>query len=105
VVIGVLFVGIFLAIVATYVWTEYLLGWLDARRRVMVGRGYPFFVIIGANITSFALVWLSAMVLVLVSGGAFYFGATIVCLCAQAVWLGQHLWVYYRDRLRLRYEN
>jgi hypothetical protein len=99
------FVGTFLAVIAAYVWTEYLLGWLDARRRVMVGRGFPFLIIVGANIASFALVWASAMVLVFVSGGEFYFGATMVCLGAQAVWLAQHLWVYYRDHLRLRYEN
>lgn len=104
-VIGVLFVGVFLAVIAAYVWTEYLLNWLDARRRVMVGRGFPFIVIIGANAASFALVWASAMVLVIVSGGGFYFGATMVCLGAQVVWLSQHLWVYYRDHLRLRYEN
>ena len=104
-VVGVLFVGVFLAVIASYVWTEYLLGWLDARRRVMVGRGFPFIVILGANVASFVLIWASAMILVFASGAGFYFGATIVCLGVQAVWLGQHLWVYYRDRLRLRYEN
>ena len=103
--VGVLFVGVFLAVIAAYVWTEYLLNWLDARRRVMVGRGFPLIVILGANVASFTLIWTSATVLVFVSGAGFYFGATMVCLGAQAVWLGQHLWVYYRDRLRLRYEN
>jgi hypothetical protein len=104
-VVGVLFVGVFLAVLSAYVWTEYLLGWLDARRRVMVGRGFPLIVILGANIVSFGLLWASTMVLVFASSGGFYFGATMVCLCAQAVWLAQHLWVYYRDRLRLRYTN
>jgi len=28
-----------------------------------------------------------------------------VCLCAQAVWLAQHLWAYYRDHPRLHYEQ
>jgi hypothetical protein len=34
-----------------------------------------------------------------------YLGGTLVCSGAQAVWLGQHLWFYYCEHLRLRYEN
>jgi hypothetical protein len=30
-----------------------------------------------------------------------YAAIVIVCLCAQGVWLSQHLWFYYRDHLRL----
>ena len=29
--------------------------------------------------------------------------ALLICLCAQIVWLTQHLWFYYRDHLRLGY--
>jgi hypothetical protein len=104
-VLGVLFVGVFLAVVSAYVCTEHLLDWFDARRRVMVGQGYPLLVILSANVVSFLVVWASAMVLVFASGGGFYFGATLVCSLAQAVWLCQHLWFYYRNHLRLRYEN
>jgi hypothetical protein len=104
-VVGVIFIGVFLAAISAYVWTEYLLSWLDARHRVMIGRGFPLIVLLGANILSFSLVWASAMVLVFASGADFYFGATMVCLGAQAVWLTQHLWFYHRDHLRLRYEN
>ena len=103
--VGVLFVGVFLAVVLAYVCTEYLMVRLDARRRVMVGEGFPFAIILGANIVSFALVWTSAMIFVLASGSGLYFAATVVCCAAQAVWLTQHLWFYYRDHLRLRYEN
>jgi hypothetical protein len=104
-VVGVIFISIFLAVITAYVWTEYLLRWLDARRRVMVGRGFPLLVLLGVNAASFMLLWMSAMILVFASGAGLYLGATLVCLGAQAMWLTQHLWFYYRDHLRLRYEN
>ena len=105
VVIGLLLVGVFLAVVFAYFCTEYVLGLLDARRRVLIGEGYPLLVIVAANVVSFALVWTSAMVFIIASGTTLYYPATIVCLCAQAVWLSQHVWIYYRDRPRLRFEQ
>lgn len=104
VVIGVLLIGVFLAVVFAYVCTEYLLDRFDARRRVLVGEGWPLLTLLGANFASFIILWLSALVFVLASGAELYYQATIICLCAQAVWLSQHLWFYYRDHLRLRYE-
>ena len=102
--VGVLLVGMFLAVVCAYVSTEYLLGRVDARRRVLVGEGSPLLILLGANLASVVIVWLSAIVFVFASGAELYYHVTIICLCAQAVWLSQHLWFYYRDRLRLRYE-
>ena len=102
--IGVLLVGVFLAVVFAYVCTEYLLVRYDARRRVLVGEGWPLLTLLGANFASFIVVWLSAMIFIFAGGADLYYHATIVCLCAQAVWLSQHLWFYYRDHLRLRYE-
>jgi hypothetical protein len=29
---------------------------------------------------------------------------SVIVVGAQAVWLSQHLWSYYRDHLRVRYE-
>jgi hypothetical protein len=103
-VVGVLIIGLFLAVVLAFGCTEYLLAFCDARRRVLVGEGYTLAFILGANILSFGLVWISAMVFIFASGSAAYGAATLVCICAQSVWLTQHLWSYYRDHLRLRYE-
>ena len=102
--VGVLLVSVFLTVVFAYVFTEYLLVRFDARRRVLVGEGWPLLTLLGANFASFVIVWLSTLVFVFASGTDLYYQATIICLGAQAVWLSQHLWFYYRDHLRLRYE-
>jgi hypothetical protein len=54
---------------------------------------------------SFAILWVSSLAFIMASGAALYFHATIVCAAAQTVWLGQHMWSYYRDHPRLRYEQ
>jgi hypothetical protein len=100
-----LFVGVFLAVVLAFMCTEYVLVFFDARRSVLVGEGSSLLVILGAHAASFTLVWLSAVIFVFASGAGVYTEATVVALCAQGVWLTQHLWSYYRDHLRLRYEN
>ena len=46
----------------------------------------------------------SVCLIVFASGADLHYHATVICLCAQALWLLQHLWFYYRDHLRLRYE-
>jgi hypothetical protein len=101
------FVGVFLAVVFSYACTEYQLTRLEARRRVMVGEGFPLLVILGANFVSFAVMWLSAVVFLYASrsDSDFYLYAALVCAGAQSLWLSQHLWCYYRDHVRLRYEN
>jgi hypothetical protein len=104
-VIGVLFVGVFLAIVLAYACTEYLFVLFDARRGVLVGRGFSLFLILGVNLASFVLVLVSAFIFVAASAASLYGEAALVCVGAQAAWLSQHLWFYYRDHLRLRYEN
>jgi hypothetical protein len=104
-VVGVLFVGVFLTIVLAYACTEYLFVLFDARRRVLVGYGFALMVILGVNFVSFMLVLLSAFIFIFASGADIYGQAVVVCVCAQAVWLAQHLWFYYRDHLRLRYET
>jgi hypothetical protein len=103
-VIGVLLVGVFVTVVFAYACTEYLLVRFDARRRILVGEDTTLVLLLGANLTSFVVVWLSTMIFVFAAGIDFYCYGTLVCLCAQAVWLTQHLWFYYRDHLRLRYE-
>ena len=103
--VGVLIVGFFVAVVCAYGCTEYLLAQLDVRRR-MLDRGVRTLVIIlAANLMSFAIIWLSSLAFLLASGAELYLQASIVCACAQTVWLGQHLWSYYRDHPRLRYEQ
>jgi hypothetical protein len=54
---------------------------------------------------SFAILWVSSLAFIMASGAALYFHATIVCAAAQTVWLCQHMWSYYRDHPRLRYEQ
>jgi hypothetical protein len=104
-VVGVLLlVGVFLIVVLAYVCTEYLLARFEARRRILVGEGSPLYYLLGANAASLVVVWLSAMIFIFASGTGLYYDATVVCLCAQAIWLSQHLWFYHRDHLRLRYE-
>ena len=104
VVVGLLLVGVFLAVVAAYLFTELLLARFDVRRRVVVGEGSPLRPILMANGLSFVVVWLSSLVLMFAADVHLYSYATLVCLCAQGVWLTQHLWFYYRDHLRLKYE-
>jgi hypothetical protein len=103
--VGALVVGFFVAVVCAYGCTEYLLVQLDVRRR-MLDRGVrTLVVIVAANVLSFAVLWVSSLAFVLASGADLYLEATIVCAGAQTLWLGQHLWAYYRDHPRLRYER
>ena len=102
--VGVLLVGVFVAVVAVYVCTEFLMARFDARRRVLIGDRSPLLSILAANLTSFLIVWLSSLVFLFAAGIHLYDYATIVCLCAQGVWLSQHLWFYHRNHLNLRYE-
>ena len=103
--VGALIAGFFAAVVCAYGCTEYLLVQLDVRRRILNGAVRTLVVILSANLMSFAVVWLSSLAFLAASGAGLYFHATIVCACAQAVWLGQHLWSYYRDHPRLRSEQ
>jgi hypothetical protein len=105
VVIGVWFVGIFLAVVLAYACTEYLFTLFDARGGVLVGRGFALLLIFGVNLLSFLLVLLSACIVISASGVPLFNQAAIACFGAQLIWLGQHLWFYYRDHLRLPFEN
>ena len=103
--VGWLIVGFFAAVVCAYGCTEYLLVQLDVRRRIVDRGVHALVIILAANLLSFAILWSSSLAFVAASGIDFYFHATIVCLCAQAVWLAQHLWAYYRDHPRLNYEQ
>ena len=94
----------FLTILLAYALTEYLLTRFDVRRRVLLGEGWPIRPILAANAVSFLVVWISSLVLMFAADVHLYYQATIVCICAQTVWLTQHLWFYYRDHLRLGYE-
>ena len=101
--IGVLFIGVFCAVSFAYACTEYLMTRFDVRRRVMVGEG-GLILILGVNLLSLALLWLSASILVAASGQRLYLQVSVIIVGAQAIWLTQHLWFYYRDHLRVRYE-
>jgi hypothetical protein len=52
---------------------------------------------------SFLVISISSLVILFAADISFYAYAVFVCLCAQIVWLTQHLWFYYRDHLRLGY--
>ena len=103
--LGFLFAGVFLAVVASYVCTEYQLVLFDAWRRVTTGKSFALSIVLGANLVSFLVLWTSASIFVLASGTEYYAEAAAICAFAQAVWLSQHLWFYYRNHLRLRYKN
>jgi hypothetical protein len=98
-----LFVGVFCAVGLAYACTEYLMTHFDVRRRVMVGEG-GLWLILGVNFLSLALLWVSAAILVAASGQKLYLQVSVIAVGAQAVWLAQHLWFYYHDHLRVRYE-
>jgi hypothetical protein len=102
-VFGLLLVGAFATVVLAYMFTEYLLTRLDVRRRVLVGDGSPLRPILYANGVSFLVISISSLVILFAADISFYAYAVFVCLCAQIVWLTQHLWFYYRDHLRLGY--
>jgi hypothetical protein len=104
-VVGSLIVGFFAAVVCAYGCTEYLLVQLDVRRRMLDRGVHTLVIILAANLMSFAILWVSSLAFLAASGVELYFPATIVCACAQTLWLGQHLWSYYRDHPRLRYEQ
>jgi hypothetical protein len=104
-VVGLLIMGFFIAVVCAYGCSEFLLAQLDVRRRMLDGGVRTLVIILAANLMSFAILWVSSLAFMVASGAELYFQASIVCACAQAVWLGQHLWSYYRDHPRLRYEQ
>jgi hypothetical protein len=104
-VVGALLFGFFAAVVCAYGCTEYLIVRLDVRRRMLNGGVGSLMVILAANLLSFAILWISSLAFMVASGVDYYFPATIVCACAQTVWLAQHLWMYYRDHPRLHYEQ
>jgi hypothetical protein len=76
----------------------------DIRRRVTVGEG-GVGLILAVNFCSLILLWLIASILVAASGYGLYRQLSVISLGAQAIWLVQHLWSYYRDHVRVRYEN
>jgi hypothetical protein len=102
-VFGVLLVGAFATVVLAYMFTEYLLTRFDVRRRVLVGDGSPLLPILCANAVSFIVICLSSFAVLYAAdlGVHDYAAIVLVCLCAQGIWLTQHLWFYYRDHLRL----
>jgi hypothetical protein len=100
-----LVVGAFLALVSAFAITEYLMAEFDARRRILVGEDQSLLVIVAANLASLAILLAGAIMFVAASGAEAYFQAAVVCALAQAPWFCQHLWAYYRDHLRLSYEQ
>ncbi len=101
--VGLVFVGMFIAVVCAYGCTEYLLARADARRRVLTGEGHSLRLILTVNGGSLLILCLGSTALVVASGIGFYVQAVAICLAAQALWLTQHLWAYYRDHLRMRF--
>ena len=101
--VGLLMTGMFLAVILAYALTEHLLKRLDVRHGV-VKRAAPLRAIVAANAVSFLIVWICSLVLMFAADVHLYYQATLVCLGAQGLWLGQNLWSYYRDPVRLRYE-
>jgi hypothetical protein len=102
-VIGVLFLGVFVAVGFAYGCTEYMMTWFDVRQRVTAGVA-GLGLILAVNGASLALMWLCAAILVAASGHNLYLQVSVISLGAQAIWLSQHLWWYYREHLRVHYE-
>jgi hypothetical protein len=97
------FAGVLCAVGIAYACTEGLMTQLEVRQRVIVGEsGLPL--ILGVNALSLALLWLSGAILIAAGGQTLYLEVTVITIGAQAIWLAQHLWFYYFDHLRVRYE-
>ena len=103
-VVGVLFAGVFVAVCVAYACTEFAMTWFDVRRRVMVGES-GVLLILAVNLLCLLLLWISASIVVAVSGQELYLHVAVIAVGAQAIWLGEHLWFYRRDHLRVRYET
>ena len=59
--------------------------------------------ILCANGVSFLVICISSIIVLYAADFDVqaYAAIVLVCLCAQGVWLTQHLWFYHRDHLRL----
>ena len=102
--VGVLFAGVFVAVCVAYACTEFAMSWFDVRRRVMVGES-GVLLILAVNLLCLLLLWITASIVVAVSGQELYLHVAVIAVGAQAIWLGEHLWFYRRDHLRVRYET
>ena len=102
---GLLLGGAFATVVLAYMFTEYLLTRFDVRQRVLVGDAddSPLRPILYANGVSFLVISISSFVILFAADFDVHAYAAIVliCVCAQGIWLTQHLWFYRRDHLRL----
>ena len=97
---GVWLVAVFLAAVFSYLCTEYQLVSFETRRRIMIGAPNTLLMILVINAVSFLITWMSAVAFVIASRGDCYVEVTAICAGVQALWLGQNLWLYHRDRAR-----
>jgi len=104
VVVGVLLAGVFCAVAFAYACTEFLMTRFDVRRRVMTGES-GLMLILAVNFLSLMVLWIGGSILAAATGYHLYLQVSVIAVGAQAVWLGQHLWFYYRDHLHVRYEN
>jgi hypothetical protein len=98
--VGVWAVAIFLTAVFSYLCTEYQVVSFGARRRIMIGARYTLLMIVIINGVSLLITWMSAVAFVMASRSDCYVEVTAICAGVQAIWLGQNLWVYHRDRAR-----
>lgn len=102
--VGVLIVSVFCAVLFAYACTEYFITSFDVRRRVITGEG-GLLLILGVNLISLALLFVSSFVLVLASGLNLYVQAAVIAGGAQMVWATQLLWFYFNDHLQVSYES
>jgi hypothetical protein len=103
-VVGVLFVGVFCAVLFAYACTEYLLIRFDVRRRIRIGK-CGWLTVLAVNIASLAVVWISSAVLVAASGHDLHLQAAVIAVGAPLIWCTELLWFYHRDHLHVGYEN
>ena len=80
--VGVLFVGVFCAVLFAYACTEYLLIHFDVRRRIIVGE-CGLLTVIAVNVASLAVVWISSAILVTASGQPLHLQAAVIAIGAQ----------------------
>jgi hypothetical protein len=100
VVVGLLLAGVFGAVAFTYVCTEFAMKGLDVRGRVMAGES-GLALIVAVNCLSLMLLWIGGSLVAAATGQHYYLQVAAIALGAQAIWLSQHLWFYYRDHLRV----
>jgi hypothetical protein len=104
-VVGLYLVSIFLGIVVSFLWSEYLLAWFISRNRLRVTATNRLTAIFLANLASLDVLWVGGLAVTFCSGAPTYAEALLVGVLIQSIWILRHLWLFHRDHLRMSVDS